>query len=191
MNASSVEIVDHCLVWAPLGPETDFFNRPPWGQKGVAMTLTKRAECARHELFRRYDHLNALWFQAEEELTKLHIPQPVSYVYASYDDDPYDGTTNVSLCLGLQKVKGKWRICHTECPSYDGPGPYDWTPITDCSAETRVRAAKYLPEFREAVVKSAEQFIPKVDEAIKAMQQALNTDIQQLLAERAKLNGRK
>jgi hypothetical protein len=159
------------------------------------MTLTDRANQARETLFGRYDQLNALWLQAEEQLAKLHIPRPVCHVYLSYEEDHERRESQVEYCLGLQKVKGKWTICHAiHYPFYGHPDDEpEWIPITDCSAEVRVRAAKHLPQLREAVVKSAEDFIPKVDEAIHHLRTALNVPdehLQALLAERAKLNGK-
>jgi hypothetical protein len=155
------------------------------------MTLTKRAAVAQQELFHRYDELTALWLKAEEELTKLHVPRTVCHVYADYEEDWHDPGSTVCLCLGLVKIKGKWRICHGAFQAHYAGEPDSWTPINDCSAETRVWAAKHLPGLREAVVKSAEDFVPKVDDAIKALKGALNTDINELLAERAKFNGKK
>jgi hypothetical protein len=61
-----------------------------------------------------------------------------------------------------------------------------------CSGEVRADAAKHLPGLEKAVVESAERFVPKVDEAIKALSEALGEDgnVAALLAERAKLNGK-
>jgi len=155
------------------------------------MTLDQRAEIARKELFARYDQLNALWIKAEERLTKYHIPHAVEFNYCSYRIDYNDPSAGEMLdYLSLQKVKGKWRICFGSC-YYLGPGPSEWTPIVDCSAEIRVNAAKYLPGLETAVVESAERFIPRVDSAIRALIHALAQpdNLAELLAERAKLNG--
>ncbi len=156
------------------------------------MTLDERAEKARKELFARYDQLNALWLKAEERLTRLHIPRPVQFIYASrshHDPDFLPGDPECA-CLGLQKVKGKWRICYGEYYSCSQPDA-DWQPITECSAEVRVEAAKHLPGLEKAIVESAEKFIPKVDTAIKQLADALGQpdNLADLLAERAKLNG--
>jgi len=158
------------------------------------MALAKRAEQARRVLFERYDQLNALWLEAEKQLSKFHIPCPVCYEYAT--DEEYSGQHYcpvIGHCLGLQKVKGQWRICYG---TYFYPAPEEdsgWKPITECSAEVRVSAASHLPRFRERVVESAEEFIPKVDKAITELKEALEMpeeSLQALLAERAKLNGR-
>jgi hypothetical protein len=158
------------------------------------MTFSERAEDVRETLFARYDELNALWLEAEEQLTKLHIPQPVCYSYAKYDEDwrsPNEGW--IEECLGLQKVKGKWRICHAAYRPWCEPEA-DWTPIIECSAQTRVEAARHLAGLRQAVVESAENFVPKVDDAIESLRGEIgkspSDSFGALLAERAKLNGK-
>jgi hypothetical protein len=155
------------------------------------MTLDQRAQNVRTQLFDRYDQLNALWQKAEERLTKNHIPRPVEHIYSEFD--LVEGDPNAGIgwhCLGLQKIKGKWRICHgTYC--YSQSGPDDWTPIVDCAAPIRVRTTKYLLDLEEAAMKSAETFVPVVDEAIKTLAKVLghSDNLAELLAERAKLNG--
>lgn len=158
----------------------------------MAQTLSERADSARDQLFQRYDQLNALWTQAEEQLTKLHIPTGVQFNYRSWDagDQWQPAGYDRHLCLGLQKLGGKWRICHGSADDLHEPDVENWTPITECSASIRVDAARYLPKLREAVIKSAEDFIPRVDKAIADLQAALNTDMGELIAERAKLNGK-
>ena len=156
------------------------------------MTLEERAESARETLFGRYDELNALWLQAEEQLTQFHIPRPVYHQFDEYQDPGNPPGAMTSKYLSLQKVKGKWRICYGLCDDWCDHD-YGWTPITECSAQVRVEAARHLEKLREKVVKSAEDFIPKVDEAIKTLAAAVgrtvNIESRDLLTERAKLNG--
>jgi hypothetical protein len=161
------------------------------------MTLDQRAKQAREQLFKRYDALNALWLKAEEEITKLHIPHSVTYAYDSLDTDEFglnEGKVFFVPCLGVQKIKGKWRICVGSY--YDYPDGRDsdpeWTSIIECSAEIRVEAAEHLPGLRQKVVEEAEKFIPRVNKAIEALEKALAADnnMEALLAERAMLNGR-
>lgn len=158
----------------------------------MALSLSERAQAAQTTLFERYDKLNALWTQAEEELTAIHVPNGVEFSYSSGEDPENPGYAYYS-CLGLQKIKGKWRICHGSCS--DGR-PYvdDWTPITECSGAIRATVGRHLPKFREEVVKSAENFILMVDKGIDELGAALNKcrndNLPELLAERAKLNGK-
>jgi len=158
------------------------------------MTLNERAEKARTVLFSRYDQLNDLWLQAEKELAKIHIPRSAEFCYQHYDDCGYPGEC-LRDYIGVRKIKGKWRICLGSYERGDIPDEIHdhWTPITDCSADARVWAVRYLPQLWEAVVKSAESFIPEVDEAIDKLRKALKVPdehLRALLAERAKMNGK-
>jgi hypothetical protein len=135
---------------------------------GIAMALSDlelRAERARNQLFERYNQLNALWINAEEVIGRFHIPQAVWYEYRIHVED---SGTETGYCLGVSKIEGKWRICHrTYC--HLTAKSSDVTPITECSEETRVTTAQHVPELLDQVVTSAEQFIPRVDEAIEAV----------------------
>jgi hypothetical protein len=165
----------------------------------MALTLDERAERARLTLYERYEKLNSLWRAAEQQLSKYHIPHEVSYKYEEEVDR--DGQPWVGRYLGVKKFKGKWLIYHgTVC--YDAPPPddeVDWNPITDCSIETRRETVKYLPTLREAIVKAIEEYVPDIDAAIEELDRFVNSDakpdgkatgIAELLAERAKLNGK-
>lgn len=154
-------------------------------------TITERAAHAESVLFKRYDELNALWIRAEKEFTAYHIPHTISFEYAhpsSDEDDP------IVRCLGLSKRNGAWRICHGEYHYADADREPDWTPITECSAILRVYATKWLPKLREAIVAASERFIPEVERAIERLRKELSVEpvvaLEDLLAERAKLNGR-
>lgn len=128
--------------------------------------LEERVQTARDELFPRYDALNALWLKVEEQLTATHIPRPVVRAYShALDPNGSSDSDEIHDCLGLQKIRGKWRICYSLF--YDTNPIYeDWKPITECSAHIRVEAAKHVEVFRKAIVDSAESFIPHVDDAI-------------------------
>ena len=129
--------------------------------------LELRAERARTQLFERYDQLNALWINAEEVIGRFHIPQAVWYEYRT--DLQNSGGIEMGYCLGVVKLNGKWRICHRTYCHLSAKGS-DATPITECSAEILVKTAEHLPELLDQVVASAEQFIPRVDEAIETVQ---------------------
>jgi hypothetical protein len=160
------------------------------------MTLEQRAHNVRKQLFDRYDQLNAFWLKAEEMLTKkYHIPHAIQFDYGYPGEcEIRDLDHNLCDCLGLAKIKGKWRICHGQYRLSGPPEPDEWTPIVDCAAGVRVAAAKqvYLKGLEEEIVKSSESFRPRVDKAIQELAQFLDhhDDLAKLLAERAKLNGK-
>ena len=96
-------------------------------------------------------------------------PLPGSRVYYDFPEPSvhYDEDGNAwKQYLCLQKFKGEWRILYGASPINHSQGQ-ESKPITDCSAEIRVEAVKYLPGLREAVIESAENFIEEVDSAIQ------------------------
>src|SRR4051812_31654077 len=100
------------------------------------MTLFKRAAEARTALFTRYDQINALFEEAEQELTRHHVARPVEFQYA-FDECTDNGRSSGSgtgFAIGIQKVKGKWRLCYTSYyyPNEYCEGEYSWTPIVEC-----------------------------------------------------------
>jgi hypothetical protein len=159
-------------------------------------SLEQRAQQTRDLLFPKYDTLNALWIQAEERLSRQHIPRSVCFKYGEDYNPEEEGSNPTGFhCLGLEKIKGQWRICYGWFSSYSHAWePSEWTPIIECAAEIRVGAARHYGSFVQAVVDAAEKFVPEVDEAITALANSLgvpvNDQLRQLLAERAKLNGR-
>lgn len=157
----------------------------------MSKSVSQRAAIARKSLHDRYDELNDLWLRAEEQLAKYHIPIEVDCVYRSWD---VEGTPwSQGKSLGMRKLgNSKWRICfahwHEGYPEED----LSWIPIVDCPVEIRVEAAEHLNDLREAIVKSSEQFIPKVDAAIAALKEEIlagDDHLKVMLAERARLNG--
>lgn len=127
------------------------------------MALSTRANAAQEKLFSLYDQLNALWMEAERQLTESHVPQIVKYKFGVYGGE--------SEWLGLYKINGKWRICYDHAD--DTTGPWDWFPIVECSADVRTRAAKHIAGLRQAVIESSERYIPVVEDAIATLSRAI------------------
>lgn len=143
------------------------------------------------KLFKLYDELNRVWLVLEKKLTENHIPHPICYIYHSYSPDGRSPHAEVHDCLGIQKVKGQWRICHGTY-DYSEPEPSVWTPITECSALVRVNVAKHIEGLEDAIAKASERFVPKVEKAIKQIHESLfkYASIQDLRDERMSLNGK-
>jgi hypothetical protein len=155
------------------------------------MTLDKRAQKVRRDLFDRYDQLNALWLKAEEQLKQNHIPRMSYYDFPESPADLDSNGNRWTQSIALWKVKGEWRICYGTHPDFD-PGMLEWKPIVECSAEVRVEAVKHLRGLQKAAIDSAETFIPEVDSAIKQLSEAIGgpDTLAQLMRERANLNGK-
>src|SRR5205807_7395386 len=138
------------------------------------MTLAQRADKARQELFVRYDQLNALLGKQEERLARYHIPRPVCHVYATRDLDHHNPNSGFyQECLGIQKVKGKWRLCYGSF-DYNECSLHDWMPIVECSVEVRIEAVKHIAALEQKLVESTEEFIPEVDQAIRTLTEILD-----------------
>jgi hypothetical protein len=140
------------------------------------------------QLFDRYDRLNSLWEQAEKQLIALHVPRPVRHAYLSYPMSE-NSSAYLNHCLGLQKIKGSWRICYAVDYDYNrADREPDWTPISECSATIRVHAAPHLPGLRSAALASSEKFIPEVDKAIDELAKGIAEAGDP--ADRFKMNGK-
>lgn len=133
------------------------------------MSLLERAETAQKALFGRYDQLNEKWEAAEKRLRSLHVPRPVWVCIRETDTDPDQPGCRIEReYLGLTRYRGDWRICYDSW--YEPNDQYSGEkPITECSAELRVFAVAFLPKLHEAIVKSAEDFIPEVDKALSRL----------------------
>lgn len=113
------------------------------------------------EMIDRYNKLEEMWVTVERKLVSFHIPHPISI------------PMNDSTSIGFRKIGGKWRVC---C-SWEPREMYhpDWRPITDCPVDIRVDASSFAAKLMEAAVKAAEDFIPKMDEAIEGLRSFLGT----------------
>jgi hypothetical protein len=131
-----------------------------------------RGNDLRSQISGRLDHLTGLWREIEE---KLISRQPPRHVYYTYDDgDPsWPLGENESLCIGIAKHAGKWRLCLGEYNAYDGGNRVFWRPVTDCTMEERIELTRYVGKLEEEIVKTGEKVIPKLDEAIHRLQDRL------------------
>lgn len=155
----------------------------------MAPTLDERAEFARVALHDRYDKLSALWKKASQQLAKYHLPRSVSITYR-HETDKY-GQPFIDYYLGVQKWGSDVRIVHDSFCYCDPDAESDWKCITDCSAEIRREAVEHFPALRQAVVESAENYIPEIDRAVLELERmVIEGTTDSLLAERAKLNGK-
>ncbi len=104
----------------------------------------------------------------------MQTPRFVSVDYNKEDIDPeHPGYHLEWERLGLQRYQGKWRLCH----AYDNDYPEyraEWHPIIECSAEARVQATGHVLRLREAIITSAEKFIPTVHEALSKLNAVLD-----------------
>ena len=143
--------------------ERHALNKPVPKQKP---TLPERNQQVDLALATRYDALNQLFTEAEQIVKAL---RPLHSVWVDYGHDHCNGQPDCWDLLGITKHQGKWRLCHAIDNDLNEYGPLEVKPIVECVVEVRVQAAKIVRQLREKIVKSKEQYVPKVDEAIKEL----------------------
>ena len=125
-------------------------------------TVRRHDDAAKKQLKGRYPKLDEAWEAIEKEFSHYHLPETVWHTcWEEIIAD--DVTSRVRLVVdrgGISVVKS-WLEGEPDFMSR-------WH-ITKAPVELRVRLVKYVPALREAVIKSAEEFIPKVDEAIQTL----------------------
>ncbi len=130
------------------------------------------------KLSARYKELSTLWETAEEKLLKFRIPTDVYIRYHTedeYHDNRPDQPTGAQLhsYLGFVRCSGGWRICtctnHDNFPQQD----FEWKPVTESRLDIRLAMIPHLTQLREAVVKAAEECLPKLDEALTMLRDSL------------------
>jgi hypothetical protein len=134
-------------------------------------TLAERDQKANQILSTRYDALNQLFTEVERHLKSL---KPLHPVWVAFDLNQCDGQPDRWELLGLTKHGDKWRLCHAYDHDQNVYGPLHEQPIVECPVEVRVRAAKVVRQLHEKIVKSKEEYIPLVDEAIKELTDLFN-----------------
>jgi hypothetical protein len=127
--------------------------------------------------------LNRVFTEAEMHLNML---KPLHPVWVSYGHQSCDGQPDQWELLGIDKHQCKWRLCHAYDHELNDDGPlYEFKPIVECPVDVRVRAAKVVRRLHERIVRSKEEYIPQVDEAIKEF--TLSKD--KVLLDRIRKNG--
>jgi len=140
--------------------------------KSISKTeLEKKNLEVRQKLENGLDRLNAMWEQVEQKLIAFQTPRYVNFTYDT-QTNPESGESAYSM-LALAKVGGDWRVCYGIFYDSDHEEP-DWKPITDCSAEIRVEAAKHVSKLKEEIIRTAEGFLPEIENAIASLDEALS-----------------
>lgn len=128
------------------------------------IALDQRNQVAIAKASPLYDRINSVWEKAEDFFRSQGILAPVSYCYT--------GDHNSEQYLGLQKMSGKWRLCHGYFNNSDPDGT-EWKLITDEPIERRVSLLKYIAELYEKLVESNEAVIPKLENAAEEAEKTL------------------
>jgi hypothetical protein len=130
------------------------------------------------DLSGRYQELESLWKQAEDDLRQFRVPETVA---VNLDDDvERDFVLRGMPCdyytLEWRKCGKNWRICHVMTIIVgDDILPDDGrvTPISDCPYDVRLRMIEHFPELRAKVVEAAQKAIEQLDGAIDNLHKML------------------
>jgi hypothetical protein len=145
--------------------------------KTFASDFETRSNAVRLKVVERLDHLTSLWREIEKKLIDLQPPREVHYVYRKEDrDNPINPYDNDCYCIGIAKYAGKWRLCvgyYNECKRLEYDASISWCPIMDSVIEDRASLAQYVGKLEEKIVETGEEFLPKIDDAIRQLEDRL------------------
>ena len=114
-----------------------------------------------------YNQLNRSWDRAEEFFRNIGVLAPPMVPYGT-DDCSVD-------VLGIQKIGGKWRVCVGNIHHNDPEQDPRWKPIVEEGVELRAHLLHKLPELLEALVKTNESVLPRLQRAIVEADHILNS----------------
>jgi len=141
------------------------------------------AEEPANEVEAKLDRVNELWTRVERKLLNRQPPRHIT-VEVCYRQTGEDGDYLERHFLGLQRMHSKWRLCHAvDWPQYDEREPHPavpnnlpWRPITECDLETRITMSEHVRELQFEVDNTRSFFIPKLDQTISRLEEALDID---------------
>jgi hypothetical protein len=136
-----------------------------------------------NEVEAKLDRVNELWMRVERKLLNRQPPRHIT-VEVCYHQTGEDGDYLERHYLGIQKMHGKWRLCHAvEWPQYDEREPHPsipdnlpWKPITECDLETRIEMSEHVHKLQFEVDNTRTFFIPQLDQTISRLEGALDAD---------------
>lgn len=123
----------------------------------------------------RYDAIEALWNEAEEDLKSFRIPHDVLYPYRTEISEDERNPAYIYY-LGFVRYGKGWRICHGSRDDYPlTPDDHDfgWKPIIECTLDVRVETFDHFAGLRKKVIESAVNAIPRLDEKIARFRKVL------------------
>ena len=134
--------------------------------------LSTRNEAAVKAANPLFGELNNTWEKIEDFFRKQGVLRPVETTLWTFTMEMSPHAEDVGeYQIGIQKFKGKWRICFGTC-YYQNPGT-DWQPITECPTDRRIELLDYVDRLYEALVKSNETYVPELEEAVQKSKKIL------------------
>ena len=134
--------------------------------------LIKRNQKALKQAAPLFDRINHAWDEIEDFFRKQGVLRPASFTYRNWSESNGQGEWGGQRLLGVEKVKGKWRICHGDL--YDnGPLDVSWMPMAECGIELRIEMLEYVGELFAVMVKSNEEYIAEIEQAVALSDEVL------------------
>lgn len=122
-----------------------------------------------------FAQVNSNWEKVESYLKAKGVLHSVEHSFGQLEKwlDPGTCDTFGDRLIGIQRVKGKWRVCYGTFYYCDPNGETDWTPITECSMEIRIELLEHVPKLFEALVVANEKYIPTLEKAVEKSNEVL------------------
>jgi hypothetical protein len=135
-----------------------------------------REEQVIKSLRERYDQIEALWTEAEEDLKRFRVPHRVEHRYYSDYEHGYPEHHG----LWWTRYGKGWRIVHEVRTAYSEvddkrPDECEWKPITECPLDLRLAMIAEFENLRKKVIDAAEKAVPALDDAIYSFRKILES----------------
>ncbi len=141
---------------------------------GIDAALKKRNKQIILQANPLFDELNSAWdkiekfFRTQGILQSAYYSYDVAVVWPNQNESQQVG----EFLIGIQKLKGKWHICHGVLEYRDGEIS-GWTPVAECSTELRIELLDHVDKLFERLVEANEKYVPEIEQAVAKSQSVL------------------
>ncbi len=136
--------------------------------------LIERNKAAIKQASPLLDQISKTWENIEKFFQSQGILRGACTGYQTIYQDPYGECPIGEHLLGIQKLKGAWRIC-VGMEHYNHPeDEFNWKPIGEASTQLRIELLEHVHSLFAAMVKSNEDYIKDIEEAAKKSQKVLS-----------------
>lgn len=136
--------------------------------------LIQRNKAAIKQASPLLDQLSGTWDKIEKFFQSQGILRGACVGYQTVYQDPHEECPIAERLLGIQKVKGAWRIC-TGSEHYNYPEDgCDWKPIGEASTQLRIDLLEHVHPLFAAMVKSNEEYIKEIEKAAEKSRKVLS-----------------
>lgn len=132
----------------------------------IDAALIERNRMALKQVSPLFDQLNDSWAKIEDFFRRQGILQSAEHSYGELKHwhNPAESEVYGEKLIGVQKIKGKWRICYGEFHHQHGDS--DWTPVSDCNVDVRTEMLNHVGKLFEVLVDANEKYVPELEQAV-------------------------